>query len=187
MTNVADVLRSQTNAGDRATRKLGDAQVLDRMVVSAPATRPALVQVYEPAQAQDREEVILEEFVLDGGETVTRDPRSATAAFRFLPVTQEQQDKLAAEATKRAARAGDPRSAEFLTTGQPGILLPETHDELKAGAARQAELEDREDARESEFADARAGTGENTLGEGRERRETSRKNTRDPKKPKGKK
>jgi hypothetical protein len=154
MLNVSDVLRSQANAGEHATRRLSDkeidALVLDRMNISAPATRSVLVQVYEPAQAQDQEEVIIEEFVLEGGMTEMREMRSATAAYRFLPLTLEQQQKLSLDAEKRAARAGDQRSAEALTVGQPGFLLPETHDEMATGEARLGQVQAAESDAEEE-------------------------------------
>jgi hypothetical protein len=102
MPAVEDVLRSQQNAGPyptvplsrrRAANEAGEGeftteQVLSRMVITAPATRASWVQIYEPRQTPDQEEVILEEFALDGGQTEFRDPRSATAAFRFLPITR---------------------------------------------------------------------------------------------------
>lgn len=155
MPAVQDVLRSQANRGDAVpTRKLSDQEVSARMIIT-PA-RPSLVQVYEPAQSQLQEEVILEEFVLDGGETDVRDPRSATAAFRFLPLTLEQQQKLDDARRQRLARAGDGDAALALTEGQEGVVMPETHDEMKMGQTRQRDLQAAEERR------AEGGDGEPT-------------------------
>lgn len=176
--NVADVLRSQNNRGDHPTRKIGEEpdvqEVLASMVIT-PA-RPALVQVYEPRQKPEQEEVILEEFVLDGGETATREPRSATAAFRFLPLTEQQRQELLGERDRRAARLGNDDEARFrLTRGQEGYALPETADEMSAGEARQGELEQAEadaergaPARKRAGGAERAGTGEAELQRGAE-------------------
>ncbi len=110
-----------------------------RMIITAPVTRPSMVQVYEPAQSQDQVEVILDEFPIDGGETLEKEYRSATAAFRFLPLTEQTRLDL----EKRRLRLQDPAQ---LTYGQPGNILPETADEMEAGSARQQELEEAEDA-----------------------------------------
>ncbi len=158
MPAVEDVLRSQQNAGPYPTttltrRRLADnpdapefttEQVLSRMVITAPANRASWVQIYEPRQKPEQEEVILEEFALDGGETAFRDPRSATAAFRFLPLTEQQRLELEAARNERLARDGDDNAALALTVGQPGVVTPETADEMSAGEARQAELADAE-------------------------------------------
>jgi hypothetical protein len=111
-----------------------------RMIITAPATRPALVQVYEPAQSQDQTEVILEEFTIDGGETVEKEYRSATAAFRFLPLTEQTRLEL------DHRRKIEEHDSESLTRGQEGFVTPETADEMEAGSARQQELEAAEDA-----------------------------------------
>jgi hypothetical protein len=141
MPAVEDVLRSQQNAGPYPTvpmltpsrswrARCGGAdnenqftteQVLSRMVITAPATRASWVQIYEPRQTPDQAEVILEEFAIDGGETEFRDPRSATAAFRFLPLTDQQRVALEDARNERLARDGDEDAALALTTGQPGF------------------------------------------------------------------
>jgi hypothetical protein len=164
MPAVEDVLRSQQNAGPYPTvpmsrrRAPGERgaegadnenqftteQVLSRMVITAPAIRASWVQIYEPRQTPDQEEVILEEFAIDGGATEFRDPRSATAAFRFLPLTDQQRLALEDARNKRSARDGDEDAALALTEGQPGFMTPETADEMSAGSARQAELADAE-------------------------------------------
>src|SRR5215204_4270702 len=110
-----------------------------RMQITAPATRASMVQVYEPAQSQDQVEVILEEFPIDGGETIYKERRSATAAYRFVPLTEEAR----LDVEKRRLRLEDPAQ---LTYGQPGNVLPETADEMEAGSARQQEFEEAEDA-----------------------------------------
>lgn len=110
-----------------------------RMDITAPVNRPSLVQIYEPAQSQEQVEVILEEFPIDGGETIYKERRSATAAYRFLPLTEETRAGL----EKNRLRLEDPAQ---LTYGQPGFMTPETADEMDAGSARQAELADAEEA-----------------------------------------
>jgi hypothetical protein len=174
MPAVQDVLRSQANRGDAVpTRKLSDQEVSARMIIT-PA-RPSLVQVYEPAQSQLQEEVILEEFVLDGGETETRDPRSATAAFRFLPLTLEQQQKLDDARRQRLARAGDGDAALALTEGQEGVATPETHDEMKMGRTRQRELQ----AAEEDAAEGGDGEPTNRRPKRRSEHETNRETNRE--------
>jgi hypothetical protein len=150
--NVAEALRSQANRGEHPTKTVPrrravnerevdvpTAEVLARMVISPP--RPSLVEIYEPRQTPEQEEVILEQFPMEGGAIETREMRSATAAFRFKPLTTEQFDALEKDRLKRSARLdADPRSAEALTIGQPGTFMPGTKDEMRAGSARQDEL-----------------------------------------------
>ena len=147
-----------------------------RMIVTAPATRPALVQVFEPAQSQDQTEVILEEFTLDGGETVEKEYRSATAAFRFLPLTEQTRLEL------DHRRKVEEHDSESLTRGQKGFVTPETADEMEAGSARQQELEEAEEApRESPAkravsgGTARSGTAEGETARGGEDAKEPRK------------
>jgi hypothetical protein len=97
---------------------------LSRMVITAPATRASWVQIYEPRQTPDQEEVILEEFAIDGGETEFRDPRSATAAFRFLPLTEQQRQALEDARNERLARDGDEDAALALTRASPASSCP---------------------------------------------------------------
>lgn len=146
-----------------------------RMEITAPANRASMVQVYEPAQSQDQTEVILEEFPIDGGETIYKERRSATAAYRFVPLTEEAR----LDVEKRRLRLEDPRQ---LTIGQPGFQLPETADEMDAGAARQQELEEAEDAPRESSAKRRAaggaergGTAESETARGREDAQDGRK------------
>jgi hypothetical protein len=110
-----------------------------RMKITAPINRPSMVQIFEPAQSQDQTEVILEEFPIDGGETIFKEKRSATAAYRFLPLTEETR----LEVERRRLRLEDPAQ---LTYGQEGFMSPETEEEMSAGEARQADFEDAEDA-----------------------------------------
>jgi hypothetical protein len=163
MNNVADVLRSQNNAGPFPTRRLAPAKegevgelVLDTTIITCPDTAPQLCQIFEPSQKQGQEQVILEEFPMAAGEIVTREMQSATAGYRFVPLSPDQLDKLNEERTQREARAGDSRSAEALTVGQPGFVLPETNDEIATGQARLGEVQDAEERR-MEFAEASAG------------------------------
>jgi hypothetical protein len=114
-------------------------QVEHRMRITAPANRASMVQIYEPAQSQDQVEVILEEFHIDGGETIFKEKRSATAGFRFLPLTEETRLEL----EKRRLRLEDPAQ---LTYGQEGFMTPDTQEEMAAGEARQQELAEAEDA-----------------------------------------
>ena len=129
-----------------------------RMIVTAPATRPALVQVFEPAQSQDQTEVVLEEFTLDGGETVEKEYRSATAAFRFLPLTEQTRLEL------DHRRKVEEHDSENLTRGQEGFVTPETADEMEAGSARQQELEEAEEAARESPAKRRAAGGAERAG-----------------------
>jgi len=110
-----------------------------RMIITAPASRPCLVQVYEPRQSPEQEEVILEEFPLDGGETARKEHRSATAAFRFLPLTEQ----VRVELEQKRLRREDPAQ---LTVGQQGWPTPETEEEMAAGEERQQNFEAAEDA-----------------------------------------
>lgn len=139
-----------------------------RMEITAPANRASMVQLYEPAQAQDQVEVILEEFPIDGGETIYKERRSATAAYRFVPLTEEAR----LDVEKRRLRLEDPAQ---LTYGQPGNVLPETADEMEAGSARQQEFEEAEDAEPESPAKRRvaggaerAGTAESETARGKE-------------------
>jgi hypothetical protein len=176
MNNVADVLRSQNNAGPFPTRRLAPAKegevgklVLDTTIITCPDTAPQLCQIFEPSQKQGQEQVILEEFPMAAGEIVTRELQSATAGYRFVPLSPDQLDKLNEERTQREARAGDPRSAEALTVGQPGFVLPETNDEITTGQARLGEVQDAEERR-MEFAEA---------GDGDSRERAERRATRE--------
>lgn len=204
MPAIEDVLRSQQNAGPyptvplsrrRAPNEAGEGeftteQVLSRMVITAPATRASWVQIYEPRQTPDQEEVILEQFAIDGGQTVFRDPRSATAAFRFLPLTEQQRQELEAARNERDARAGDEDAALALTQGQPGFELPETADEMAAGSSRQAEIADAENEprgapskRKASGGAGRSGTAESeTQRGGEEERAVPRRAPEDAKK-----
>jgi hypothetical protein len=110
-----------------------------RMIITAPNNRPYLVQIYEPRQSLEQEEVILEEFPIDGGETVKKEKRSATAAFRFLPLTEQ----VRAELEKKRLAKDDPLQ---LTVGQEGFVTPETEEEMAAGSERQADFEAAENA-----------------------------------------
>jgi hypothetical protein len=139
-----------------------------RMIITAPALRPALVQVYEPRQSQEQDEVILEEFPIDGGETIKKEKRSATAAFRFLPLTEQMRVEL----EQRRLRRDDPAQ---LTVGQEGFVTPETEEEMAAGEERQQDFEAAEDAplesprkRKVSGGAGRSGTAEREVRRGRE-------------------
>lgn len=56
-----------------------------KFTVSAPRGRTARVEVFEPRQDTTQEEVLLDTFDLEVGETRDFDVRSATAAYRIYP------------------------------------------------------------------------------------------------------
>lgn len=108
--------------------------------ISAPVNRAVTVEVYEPRQHQEQEEVILDRFNLFAGEVVDYPLRSNTAAYRFHDLTDpEELERLE---RRRRDDPSEPTPSQRPRAGYPP--LPDTDAELSAGADRQQELEQAE-------------------------------------------
>ena len=101
------------------------------MKISAPINRNVRVQVYEPRQTPEQEEVIVDEFELKAGAEEDYVLRSATAAYRFL---DSQRVDPGAEPTLAERRETMIKEDEQrLKEVQPAFSISNVDEETKTG------------------------------------------------------
>jgi hypothetical protein len=100
--------------------------------ISAPVDRAVVVQVFEPRQTPEQDEVEIDRFTLGAGETRDYEVRSATAAYRTFP------GEVDLDAVRKAAEPKVDQEPIY------GDINPGINDEIKAGKDRRQEHEERE-------------------------------------------